>query len=62
MILSSQNGLDAVLKGAEGGEEFLIDDSDEDMPFDPSAPLSRILKDLSNHDERYAISYVTHCM
>ena len=52
MIFLSQNGLDAVLKGAEGGEEFLIDDSDEDMPFDPSDPLSRILKDLSNHDER----------
>jgi len=45
--------LDAILKGAEGGEDFLIDDSDEDMPFDPSDPLSRILKDLSNHDERH---------
>ncbi|XP_067933502.1 CLIP-associating protein 1-A-like [Watersipora subatra] len=43
----------ATLKEIEVGDEFLVDDSDEDMPFDPNDPLSRILKDLSNHDERH---------
>lgn len=29
------------------------DDSSDDMPLDPSDPLSRILEELSHHDKRY---------
>lgn len=44
--------LNTSIQGAEAPRLLLDEDSGDDMPMDPSDPLSRILEELSNHDER----------